>query len=562
MTDSREVIPLKGPIHLTLELPGSKSITNRALLCAALAKGKSVLKGALESDDTQVMRAALSQKGSTLDLHNAGTAVRFLTAAMALRPQLTRITGSARMQERPIGDLIEALKPLGIKVKYLKKKGFPPFEITGIDPRTLKKPVTLKVRGDKSSQYVSALYLILPLLPKGSRIQIVGKLTSKPYLETTRAVMKAFKGEVGKGYTAATYFVEGDASAASYFTALQKLHGGTLKFTNLNKKSVQGDFGFSKTLSRLGKGVIPMQDMPDVAMTLAVLAGLYIGRTKITGLHTLKIKETDRLRALEKELKKVGIRAKAGKDFLEIRGGVKRDPGEPNILIETYKDHRMAMCFAVLGSKVPGLQILDPGCVGKTYPKFWEDLERVYLAPLHLGKKDLLLTGMRGSGKTYVGKRIAKYLGRPFIDLDDEIRADQGMSISEIVKKHGWNYFRQVEQRICSYFAGRTASPGHRYYKTPLVIATGGGVVLDSKNMESFAKHSVNVFLFADPHTLADRVMRGEDRPPLMGKDAVEEIAKLWQMRRPLYLKFADRVWDNTSGNVITLELEKIFKGH
>jgi shikimate kinase len=153
-------------------------------------------------------------------------------------------------------------------------------------------------------------------------------------------------------------------------------------------------------------------------------------------------------------------------------------------------------------------------------------------------------------------------LGRPFIDLDDEIRADQGMSISEIVKKHGWNYFRQVEQRICSYFAGRTASPGHRYYKTPLVIATGGGVVLDSKNMESFAKHSVNVFLFADPHTLADRVMRGEDRPPLMGKDAVEEIAKLWQMRRPLYLKFADRVWDNTSGNVITLELEKIFKGH
>ena len=579
----REVIPLKQDFDFKLILPGSKSITNRALLCAALAKGKSRLFGALESDDTAIMRNALRKlevrsskfkdgiviegkggqfkKGKiTLDLHNAGTAVRFLTAIMAVREGETVITGDKRMQERPVGDLIDGLRQLGAKITYLKRKGCPPIKILHFAFRISdSREYVVRMKGDKSSQYFSALLMLGPLLKKPLRIEVVGELVSKPYIDITIAVMKAFGVKVKnndyqsfvvkpQSYKPVDYYIEGDASAASYWTAMAHLHKGKVRFENLEtKKSIQGDSKFLSVLPKLGKGTIDMKDMPDVAMTAAVMAPFVKGETKITGLSTLRIKETDRLAALERELRKIGVRVKTTKDSIIIGSTI-------GSTIETYNDHRMAMCFAVMGTKIPGIVIENPGCVDKTYPQFWEDLERMYLSKeIKLGQKNLVLTGMRGSGKTYLGKRIAKQLGRKFVDLDVEIEKHENLSVDsgesrtppekipEIVKKHGWDYFRLIEQKMCTKFSNQKS----------LVIATGGGVVLSPKNMKTLKKNGVNVFLFADPQVLVERIKKSKNRPSLTDKHFADELQSVWLERRDLYLRYADFVWDNTSGKTI-----------
>lgn len=210
----------------------------------------------------------------------------------------------------------------------------------------------------------------------------------------------------------------------------------------------------------------------------------------------------------------------------------------------------MAMCFAVIGTKIPGIVIENPGCTDKTYPDFWEDLERMYLSKkIKLGQKNLILTGMRCSGKTYFGKKIAKLLGRKFIDLDTEIERNQKMKISEIVKKYGWEYFRKIEQKICSRYSDAKG----------LVIATGGGVILDPKNMKALMKNGINVFIFADVSVLRQRLAKSGNRPSLTSKNPVDEIKNVWQERRDLYLKYADYVWDNTSGEVVGDNIKQIF---
>ncbi len=628
----REVIPLKQHPDFILALPGSKSITNRAFLCAALAKGKSRLYGTLESGDTYVMTRALKKLGVqfkrikdtveitgcgqkfekkgkvTLDLHNAGTATRFLTAIMAVREGETVITGDKRMQERPMADLIDGLEQLGVSIEYLNRKGCPPIKIGNSKLKTLNSKqaqnlkskvqnYVVKMKGDKSSQYFSALLMLGPLLDKPLRIEVVGDLVSKPYIDITIAVMKVFGVKVKNNkyqsfiikpqkYKAADYHIEGDASAASYWISMAYLHDGKVSFSNLqtpslnkkfvhkgktasaslkgkklNKKSIQGDASYGKILKSIGKGEINMNSMPDSAMTLAITASFKKEVTKITGLSTLRIKETDRLAALEKELKKVGVRVKTTKDSITVEGPIE-DPIDgisdkqsigPSIgsSICTYNDHRMAMCFAVVGTMVPGIVIENPGCTDKTYPQFWNDLERAYLSPIKLGQKNLVLTGMRCSGKTRNGKKIAKLLGRKFVDLDDEIIKDQCMSIPETVKKHGWPYFRKVEQKMCSKYANAKN----------LVIATGGGVILNPKNMKALKINGVNVFLFADPNEIIRRITKqAGTRPSLTGKKPEKEIYDVWHKRRDLYLKYADFVWDNTSGKVLGENLDRIFK--
>lgn len=579
---TREVIPLKGKLALTLNLPGSKSITNRAFLCAALATGKSRIYGALKSDDAEVMLQALKQFGVgvretkeyieingaggkfkggkiTLDLHNAGTATRFLTAVSILRKGETVITGNERMQERPIADLVDGLGQLGAEINYLKKEGCPPIKVgswkleAGRQKARNLNRFFVRMSGKLSSQYFSALLMLGPMLDKPLRIEVIGDLVSKPYIDTTMAVMGAFGVKVKNNayksfevqpqqYKRIDYLVEGDASAATYFSALQFLHGGKLKFTNLDyRKSIQGDIGFPKALGELKKGnwrTIDMEAMPDAAMTLAVCAVFAKGTTKITGLSTLRIKETDRLEALKNELAKVGVKAKTSSDSLKLAAGnIKNLPAHSSQLIATYNDHRMAMCFAVLGTKIPGVVIEDPGCTEKTYPNFWEDLEKAYHVPTKLGQKNLLLTGMRCSGKTTVGKRLAKKLGRKFVDLDQEIERTEELKIEKIVALKGWPYFRKVEQKICSDFSSQKN----------LVIAAGGGVVLDPKNMRALKKNSVNIFLFADPGILCERIAKDQGRPSLIGKKLEDEIHEVWEKRRDLYLKYADYVWDNTS---------------
>lgn len=576
--NTREVAPLKGKLDLSLTLPGSKSVTNRAFLCAALAKGKSRIYGALKSDDAEVMLAALKEFGvkvketkqyveiqgvgghfkkgkATIDLHNAGTATRFLTAASVLRASETLITGDARMQERPIRDLVDGLRQLGADIEYLKAEGYPPLLIKASRPTG---EFGVQMKGDKSSQYFSALLMLGPMLEKPLRIDVVGELVSKPYIDTTIAVMKAFGVTVKNHdyrsfevrpqvYRAADYCVEGDASSATYFSALHFLHGGRLRLENLDyKKAIQGDVNFLEALAQLKKPsprTIDMEAMPDAAMTLAICAALVKGQTKITGLSTLRIKETDRLAALEAELRKTGAKVRAAKDAITVSGG-KLHGGS----IETYNDHRMAMCFAVMATKVPGIVIQNPGCTEKTYPNFWEDFERVYVSPIKLGHKNLLLTGMRCSGKSFYGKKIARRLRRKFIDLDQEIEQSENMSIDRLVELKGWNYFRQIEQKICSKFADAK----------DLVIATGGGVVLSPKNMKALKKNSVNVFIFADPGILSARLMEYGNRPSLTGEAVENEVHVVWEERRDLYLKYADHVWDDTGGEALQTVFDRL----
>ncbi|MBN2096493.1 3-phosphoshikimate 1-carboxyvinyltransferase [Candidatus Peregrinibacteria bacterium] len=558
--NAREVIPLKQRPDFSLTLPGSKSITNRAFLCAVLAKGKSRIYGALESEDTTAMLNALRKfevrisksenyieiEGNggkfkpgnvTVNAGASGTTTRFLTALSVLREGKTAIKGTKRMKERPIKDLEDALGQLNRGERLIR------------------------IKGDKSSQFLSALLMISPLFSP-LKIEVTGKLVSKPYIDITIAVMKAFGVSVQnkayktfivkpQQYKAADYWTEGDASAASYWTAMAYLHKGKVKFENLKiKNSIQGDAHFEENLKKLGKiSVIDMNAMPDAAMTAAVMAPFARRRTKITGLSTLRIKETDRLAALEKELKKIGVNVSTTKDSITIRPAI-----HPTIrpTIRTYNDHRMAMCFAVLGTKTPGIVIEDPTCVDKTYPEFWEDLERAYLTPVKLGGKNLVLTGMRCSGKTRHGRKIATLLGRPFVDLDMEIERLEGKTIPEIVKKYGWDTFRKMESLVCRAIT--------KYVKEPLVIATGGGVVLDEKNIKNLKKNGINVFIFADPYVIAERVKKkAGTRPSLTGKKPDKEVYEVWKARRDLYLKYADIVWDNTGGKILGENLKNIF---
>jgi len=594
----REVIPLKQRPYFQINLPGSKSITNRMFLCASLAKGKSRIYGALKSDDADVMLKALKRVGikvhetkdyieifgtggkftkgkRTFDLHNAGTATRFLTAIMTLREGETIITGDKRMQERPIADLIDGLEQLGVNVVYLNRRGCPPIKIGNSKLETQNSNYVIKMKGDKSSQYFSALLMLGPLLLKPLKIEVVGDLVSKPYIDITLSVLKQFGIKINnkeykefyikpQKYKSGTYMVEGDASAASYWTSIAHLHGGEVKFTNLTKRSIQGDIKYEQALDRLipkasfSARTIDMSDMPDSAMTLAAIAPFLKsfsvgkqGRTMITGLSTLRIKETDRLKALERELKKIGVSVSTTKDSITIGPTPFSGGSTIGSTIRTYNDHRMAMCFAVVGTVVPGIVIENPGCVDKTYPDFWKDLELAYLSPVGLGEKNLILTGMRCSGKTYFGKKIAKLLNREFIDLDDEIEKYENMKIKEMVKRYGWPSFRKSEQKMCSFF-GR---------KKNLVIATGGGVVLNPKNMEALKKNGVNVFIFTDPSVIIERIKRqSKNRPTLTGKGSVREVKKVWQERRDLYLKYADVIWDDTSGETVKDNLSRIFK--
>ncbi|KKP40168.1 MAG: 3-phosphoshikimate 1-carboxyvinyltransferase, 3-phosphoshikimate 1-carboxyvinyltransferase [Candidatus Peregrinibacteria bacterium GW2011_GWF2_33_10] len=568
---------IRKPIKASIQIPGSKSYTNRAFLIASLAEGKSIIKNALLSDDTIYCYKALKQlginikkrgttfkiegtthlspnpspllkerKGESLKLYlgNAGTAVRFLSSTLTLFHQDTIITGNQRMQNRPIDDLVESLKILGVEIEYLKKQGFPPILIHG---KGLNGGKT-KIKGNKSSQFLSGLLITSPFAKKTIEIEIEGELVSKPYVDMTIEIMKEFGVKVEnqnykkfiitseQKYYSKNYEVEADASSASYFFGIAAANNSEITVTNLNKNSLQADIHFLDVLEKMGceikapliKGVgglnfkgsyisynsklkefakqnrnnptrpeskiwyeilcedklngyrflrqkpinnfildfycsklllgieidgeshseqieydhirtellnnynikiirysnnevmeniegvyedlneqiknrkkelkspksplsrgltligpkqhlsplgtINLNHMPDSAMTVAVLCTLAKGKSTLTGLANLRLKECDRLKALTTELTKIGAKIKEFNDGLEIIGNPEKLHGAE---IETYDDHRMAMCFAVLGTKIPGIIIKNPDCVKKTYPGFWEELKKI-----------------------------------------------------------------------------------------------------------------------------------------------------------------------------------------
>ncbi|MBI3366711.1 3-phosphoshikimate 1-carboxyvinyltransferase [Candidatus Roizmanbacteria bacterium] len=411
--------PIKKPITRSISLPGSKSLTNRALIMAALSNGKSIISNASVSVDSLILIDALKRLGIQIqkkkdrfeiignggnfskqnryfNIGHAGTAMRFLTAVCSLVPGEIILDGSERMRKRPIGELVNALRKLGGRIEFLKKNGFAPIKILG------GKLIggTISVKGSISSQFITALLLIGPLLQNGLIIEVIGDQVSKSYIDMTIGGLKKFGVNVknqnyqkycidkNQKYTPFHYEVETDASGASYFLAIAAVTGKKVKIKNMNTQSVQGDMQFPDLLERMGcsvernnkensitiqgpkklKGInIDMNSMPDTIQTLAVVAAFAKGTTKITGTKTLRIKETDRLHALQTELLKMNIKTQINDNSILIKGG-----NPIGATIDTYDDHRMAMSFAVAGSKLLGMKIENPSVVSKSFPEFWK----------------------------------------------------------------------------------------------------------------------------------------------------------------------------------------------
>jgi 3-phosphoshikimate 1-carboxyvinyltransferase len=418
------VSPLSSPpAGFRICVPGSKSLTNRALIVAALASGDSTLTGALDSDDTRVMVESLRRLGIGIDhdaatatirvagcggripareadlfIANSGTSLRFLTAMAALGRGTYRLDGTPRMRERPAADLLEALNRLGADARSDAGTGCPPLTVRadGLEGGYV------SVRGDVSSQFLSGLLMALPYARAATTVEVVGELVSKPYVDMTLAVMRAFglnpanhkyrqlNVEPGR-YTRRKYAIEPDASAASYFFAAAAITGGTVTVEGLGPDSLQGDLAFVDVLEHMGcaverraghttvtggplRGVdVDMNAISDTVMTLAVVALFADGLTRIRNVAHIRHKETDRLAALTNELRKLGATVEEQPDGLLIIPPPTIRPAR----IATYDDHRMAMSFALAGLRATGITILDPGCVAKTYPGFWDDLTRL-----------------------------------------------------------------------------------------------------------------------------------------------------------------------------------------
>ncbi|HEX5539428.1 MAG TPA: 3-phosphoshikimate 1-carboxyvinyltransferase [Methylophilaceae bacterium] len=403
-------------------LPGSKSISNRTLLLAALGHGTTEIRDLLQSDDVARMLDALRTLGvhmthlgennwridgtsgnfpikrADLFLGNAGTAFRPLTAALALSNGHYRLSGVTRMHERPIGDLVDALRQAGAIIDYLDNPGFPPLQISPADIDTSQ---PIKVRGDVSSQFLTALLMALPLVGQPTVIEVVGELISKPYIAITLNLMKRFGIAVqhedwqrftipaASSYVSpGTLFVEGDASSASYFLAAGAIGGGPVRVTGVGSNSIQGDVRFAEALAQMGAHIsygenwieasaparklqaldLDCNHIPDAAMTLAIAALFADGSTRLGNIASWRVKETDRLAAMATELRKLGASIEEGGDYLRITPPASLTP---NAVIDTYDDHRMAMCFSLASlGRVP-LTINDPACVNKTFPDYF-----------------------------------------------------------------------------------------------------------------------------------------------------------------------------------------------
>ena len=419
-----------GEIHL----PGSKSISNRVLLLAALSKGETIVHGLLDSDDTKVMLSALNKLGLQIDdlgnrsvrvhglgefpvkeadlfMQNAGTAIRPRTAALAVSDGRYHLHGIPRMHERPIGDLVEALKSIGANIDYLENPGYPPLQI---EPPVLKKDAVIKVAGSVSSQFLTALLMAAPLLAKQLKqaieIEVEGELISKPYIAITLNLMQHFGVSVEnhdwQRYIIAAdveyispkeIWVEGDASSASYFFALGLLAGGPIRIYGINKESIQGDILFAEFVERVGAQLAYGADyievssiqegdaprvkafdedfnlIPDAAMTAAVLALYADGPCTLRNIASWRVKETDRIDAMHAELEKLGAIVESGHDYLKVTPPVQWKGAS----IETYDDHRMAMCFSLAVFAGVPVRIMDPACVNKTFPTYFDEYKQL-----------------------------------------------------------------------------------------------------------------------------------------------------------------------------------------
>ncbi len=509
------IASLAKPIKYNLRVPGSKSLMNRALLCASLAVGRSVINDVVYCEDTLYMIDALKALGvqirtyrnhvvvvgrggkfkmpdQSIYIGNAGTVRRFLTPFV---PEGS-LHGNARMQQRPITDLLNALH--GIKNDRVT------------------------ISGHISSQFISALLMYAPTLPNGLTIIIKGKLVSAPYVQMTLQIMQHFGVSVQQrgnrfvvrhhNYRSANYTVEGDASSATYWWALAAITGSHITVENIAADTLQPDAKFKTLMQRMGCTVhgntvigpwdgklkavqVNMSDYPDAVMSAAVVMACAQGKSYISGIDHLRFKETDRLALLRKNLSKLAT----GK----------------RVVIETENDHRFAMAFGILGLPVDNKQ-----CVQKSYPTFWQDLKKMQQ---HSKQQTIVLTGMRGVGKTTYGKQLSKQYRAKFIDTD-----------ASLVWRGNWKKFRDQEHGVVKQV----------YRKTNTVISTGGGTLLFARNQRLLKTHYV-VLLTAPLKTLKNRLAKQTHRPALTkGQTVLQELTTVWKDRQPKYLAIADNIYD------------------
>jgi 3-phosphoshikimate 1-carboxyvinyltransferase len=565
----------------TVLLPGSKSISNRILLLAALAEGVTEVKGLLASDDTRHMLDALTQLGvqwsqrvaprdyrvlgtggafpvkqAELFLGNAGTAFRPLTAALALSSGDYKLSGVPRMHERPIGDLVDALRQLGADIRYLGVAGFPPL---AVKPAAIKTSGRVTIKGNVSSQFLTALLMALPLTGQDATIEVVGELISKPYIDITLKLMarygvtvecndsQEFRIRGGQHYVSPGVIqVEGDASSASYFLAAGAIGHGPVRVEGVGKDSIQGDVRFAETLAQMGATITlgdnwieasgsgklhaidaDLNHIPDAAMTIAITALFADGTTTIRNIGSWRVKETDRIAAMAIELRKVGATVEEGADYLRITPPAKLIA---NAAIDTYDDHRMAMCFSlvVLGG-VP-VRINDPNCVAKTFPEYFETFLRLTQPAIPV----IAIDGPSASGKGTVAQQVAEKLGFHFLDsgalyrlvalaasrdgvpLDDEPGLEKIASELDVRFSAGDIFLRndQVSDAIRAEAVGEGASkvaalPGVRaaLLARQRVFRQAPGLVADGRDMGSvvFPDASLKIFLTANAEVRAER---------------------------------------------------------
>jgi len=574
---SIKILPLTKSIKAEVSIPGSKSYTNRALLMAAMTDQNVKIVNPLISDDTEAMIECLRRLGLKimqkdnnieiindisavqprsydLDANLSGTTIRFILALTCVVPGVKTLYGKPGLNNRPIAELVDGLRQLGAQIEYIEKEGFPPLRITS----SKLSPGVVEMDGSISSQYFSALLMIAPLVGDLT-IKVLGEQISKPYIDMTMDTMKKFNVSAinkkykkyivtpGQKYQTNKYVVEGDVSSASYFAAIAVLTKSTITLTNMNPLSVQADMGFLAILEKMGNQIVygedkitiigngvkaltvDMESCPDQAQTLSVLAAFAKGKTEISGIQSLRVKETERVLAIEQELKKMNTQAVSTTNTLTINGG-KPHPAQ----IGTYGDHRMAMSFAVAGTKLAGIEINDPDVVSKTFPEFWKKLNEIGVQT-ELVKQNVVLIGMRGSGKTTIAKLLSQRLNREYFELDEIMVKKLGMTIPEIVDTYGWDHFRDQESAIVQEVS----------LLQNKILSTGGGVVTREKNISALKQNGFLVLLSASVGVLSDRIGEDLNRPSLTNKKSRrEEMEELLKQREKLYLDAADVVID------------------
>jgi len=592
--NTARIYPLTHPIKAAITVPGSKSYTNRALIIASLANGKSILSGCSNSNDSLNLIQSLQQLGidivcdkneitiagnngnfkefhDTINIGDAGTAMRFLTALCCLVPGEIILEGSARMHERPIKGLVDALLQLGANIEYIGKHGFAPLKIKGgkLTGRKVEIDATL------SSQFLSALLMIAPILDSPLEIVSNGEIASAPYIDMTISTMQHFGASVKKGknnyivnstsHLSANHAIEGDASSASYFFTLAAITQSTIRVNNLNASSLQGDIKFVDLLEKMGctviKGenyievtgpkelhaiTIDMKDMQDVAQTLAVVAAFSKGTTILKGLENLELKETKRLTALQSELTKMSIKCSTDGEQIAIHGG-----NPKGAFINTYNDHRMAMAFAVAGTRIDNLQIESQEVVNKSFPDFWETLKKIGVKVDVEKNTRIVLIGFMGAGKSTVGRLLAESFQLPLIETDDEIiKRSELNSVNEIFEKKGETYFRELEKEVLHNLS----------LQSNCIISCGGGAIVHSENIESLKENGTVIFLSASFETIASRIKEETTRPLF---NDIEKAKQLYFQRQSLYEKYADAIieTDNSSPEEITESIIKILNG-